>query len=287
MMSWRRIIPSMLMLPLTSLYQKLSPGIRIFMYHRVRPFQEYDQLTVSPERFAEQVKWLSENCHLLRLSEAIEMLRLGTKIPKHAVVVTFDDGYKDNLQFALPILERYNVPACIFLTSDFVKQQKQHTRYPSEKNLHLNLADIKSLKHHPLLEWGSHSISHPSLQQVSEAQMQKEVHESLKLLGQDIDQESWVFCYPSGDYGPRELEALKKSAYCAAVTVSPGVNRASTHRFALKRTEINQKDTPMSLLLKMYGAFDPWHLLLDLRRRKNFAKLAQDKKPHENSVSTH
>jgi peptidoglycan/xylan/chitin deacetylase (PgdA/CDA1 family) len=85
------------------------------MYHRVAQ-EEVDpwSLCVTPDHFAQQMSVVERNTHPLRLGELVSGDRNdGASTP--TVVVTFDDGYVDNLRDAKPILERYDVPATVFV----------------------------------------------------------------------------------------------------------------------------------------------------------------------------
>lgn len=95
------------------------------MYHRVlstpvlQSFPLNQILCVSAERFEEQIRYCSQTCVCLSVETAVNHLIAGT-LPQRSVVVTFDDGYLDFKTNALPILERYQVPAVVFVTTGFV-----------------------------------------------------------------------------------------------------------------------------------------------------------------------
>ena len=92
----------------------------ILFYHRV--LAEPDQLTgekVDEYTFDWHVETLSKNFNVLKLSDAIEQLKSGT-LPERAVCITFDDGYADNYQRALPILNKWQVPATFFVSTGFL-----------------------------------------------------------------------------------------------------------------------------------------------------------------------
>lgn len=91
----------------------------ILMYHRVHA--DPHVLSVSPERFEAQIRFLKEFCHPLSLSELVEALRHGRRLPPRSVVVTFDDGYRDNYTHAFPVLQAYGIPATFFVTSGMIQ----------------------------------------------------------------------------------------------------------------------------------------------------------------------
>src|SRR5262249_54220566 len=97
----------------------------ILMYHRVTelPNDPY-LLAVTPEHFAEQMEVIRRYCIPMRLKELVEALR-ERKVPNRAVVVTFDDGYADNLHEAKPVLEHYEVPATVFVTAGQVGNRRE------------------------------------------------------------------------------------------------------------------------------------------------------------------
>jgi hypothetical protein len=83
------------------------------------------------------------------------------------------------------------------------------------------------------------------------------------------------FCYPSGDFGDREVALVRAAGYRAAVSVAPGVNRSGTSPFALRRTEVTDRDERVDLDAKLTGAYDLAHGWLHLRRRREFEAAAR------------
>ncbi|ABM62321.1 polysaccharide deacetylase [Halorhodospira halophila SL1] len=97
-----------------------QPRLSILIYHRVRPAPDPmrpDDPDV--QRFEEQIAWLRHACHVWPLKEAIRHLYAGT-LPRGSVAITFDDGYADNHDYALPVLLRQGVPATFFIATGFL-----------------------------------------------------------------------------------------------------------------------------------------------------------------------
>ena len=97
-----------------------SPRALILIYHRVAEVcPDPWSLCVRPQHFAEQLEVLRKHARVLRLRELVAAL-LESRLPDQSVVVTFDDGYADNLSQAKPLLERYGIPATCFLTTGWL-----------------------------------------------------------------------------------------------------------------------------------------------------------------------
>ncbi len=131
-----------------------SEKVRILLYHRVldlqreKDFCSLPGIIVSVKMFDEQMKYLSENYNVISLENLVDSLKNNLPFPKKGVVITFDDGWKDNFSFAFPTLKKYNLPATIFLTSGYIGTNK--TFWPeqvisvlkSEKNLKEKLKNL-------------------------------------------------------------------------------------------------------------------------------------------------
>ena len=104
--------------------RRTSTGL-ILLYHRVTDLNSDPwQLCVSPSNFEQQMQMLSETYAPVWLGKLASILE-AKQLPRSAVVVTFDDGYADNLYQALPILEQFDVPATFFLTTGGLNRKRE------------------------------------------------------------------------------------------------------------------------------------------------------------------
>jgi len=96
--------------------KRISPTVQILGYHRVN--DEYDPFfpATPVQSFRQQMQFLAERYRVVSLTEAVERLR-AKDVPANAVVVTFDDGYRDNYLNAFPIMKELSIPATVFLAT--------------------------------------------------------------------------------------------------------------------------------------------------------------------------
>lgn len=136
--------------------------IVVLFYHRVADHRLTDW-TMTREDFRAQVDWLQRHFELLSMDQVHERLRLGRN-SRPAVAITFDDGYADNMDFALPFLAERRIPCMYYVATEFVLNQG---RFPHDQALGLDLApnSVRDLKR--LLRWGidigSHTRTHLDL----------------------------------------------------------------------------------------------------------------------------
>ena len=99
--------------------------VLVIMYHRIGAKKDdWSFETLSPQDFERQIDYFCRNFQVLSLDEIAQYIHQEKSLPEKAVVITFDDGYRDNYLHAYPILKKYNVPAIIFLTSGHIGSDK-------------------------------------------------------------------------------------------------------------------------------------------------------------------
>lgn len=103
----------------------IAPKAVVLLYHRIADAEvDPHQLCVSPRHFAEQLAVLTQRYTPLPLAQCAAAMRQG-RLARHNAVVTFDDGYADNLHAAKPLLERYGVPATLFITTGQIGSSRE------------------------------------------------------------------------------------------------------------------------------------------------------------------
>jgi peptidoglycan/xylan/chitin deacetylase (PgdA/CDA1 family) len=108
----------------SKIHRRRVMPLLILNYHRVLQHEDPFAIdAITTREFETQIKILHKHFQVLSLPEAVQSLK-NDAIDQYSVCITFDDGYQDNFEYAFPILNKYNVPATIFLTTDFINSDK-------------------------------------------------------------------------------------------------------------------------------------------------------------------
>jgi peptidoglycan/xylan/chitin deacetylase (PgdA/CDA1 family) len=210
----------------------------IMAYHRVNPWYKDDALTVSPENFERQIQYLlKRKFKPAAPDEYISNYSLST-IHYPLFLITFDDGYADNLLYALPVMKKYGIAPLIFLTVNYMGTENVFQRYrDKEKDRMLNWEEAREMSAGGDFV-GSHSLSHPHLPRISAENLRTEVEESKKIIEDKTGREVDYFCYPYGDFSEGVIEAVQRAGYRGAF-VTPGAKKSvKKSSYTLSRTGV-------------------------------------------------
>lgn len=227
--------------------------LRVLHYHRISDAP--DSLAVSPARFAQQMHHLAENgWTVLDLVGATEQLQAGT-LPDRAVALTFDDGYRDVVDNALPVLEAHGATATAFVVTGAADGTCTFPWYQEQPEM-IAWADIVALDRCSGLRFEAHSLTHPDLRSLSDQAARAEIVGSKTELEQRLGRAVSAFCYPVGLYGDRERRLVREAGFRVAVSCEPGVNEPSSDLYALRRTQVEHHDSLADFAARLQGAHD-------------------------------
>lgn len=210
-------------------------SVPIFEYHRVENIN--NTYTIKVKAFEKQMKYLhSLNYKSISIKELAQELKKKNPNLKNKMVLTFDDGYVDNLNQAAPIMDKYGYKGTIFVAIKFMA-------WPG----YVTWQDLISLQNKGW-EIGSHSWNHVHLNELNENQLKKEVSDS-KIFIETFIPNTFksvdTFAYPNGNYDEKTIDALEKYGYIAAVTGNRGVNNTKTDLYKLNRINIYQEENEL------------------------------------------
>lgn len=241
-------------------------GLRILGYHRISDAEHV--LSVSPTDFRRQLEAVVETgLDVVRLSDALPLLE--SDLVGRRISITFDDGYRDFLDHALPILRSLGLPATVFVPTGLVGQRA--FAWYADRPAALSWQEIEELVAEGLVDVQAHSRTHPWLPRLSNGQVRDEIVGSKRDLEEHVPYELTSFCFPAGLYSDRELELVREAGYRAAVTTDPGVNPGGLPMYRLRRTLIYWGDSPGIFRAKLAGLLDGHsmaHRLVQHRRAR-------------------
>lgn len=129
-MSKRELAARVLGLPFPSRLRQNRGALRILAYHRIvaRPWDDFpfdeDLISAAPQAFHAQMSWVKRHFEVVSFRDLQQCEVEGRAWPRRALIVTFDDGYRDNFCAAFPILRELNLPATIFLSTGHIGESK-------------------------------------------------------------------------------------------------------------------------------------------------------------------
>ncbi|MBW5425004.1 polysaccharide deacetylase family protein [Streptomyces sp. BG9H] len=217
------------------------------MYHSVAdPSDDPYRITVSPDRLAAQLRWLRSQG--LRGVSMRQLLDAGARGQEHGLVgLTFDDGYRDFVDAAVPLLRSHDCTATLFVLPGRLDGDNAWDPKGPRKPL-LGAAGIRRAAEYGM-EIASHGLTHVDLTRADDQLLHREISDSRAALADLTGTEAQGFCYPYGHVDERVRNAVRDAGYRYACAIDPG---PLSGPFALPRVHIGQNDTAPRLRLKLW-----------------------------------
>ena len=234
----------------------LAPGplairVPILMYHYIRVNPDaHDRmgfaLSVTPADFEAQMSWLARNgYHPITTNDLYSYLSGGRGLPGRPVILTFDDGYADFYNTALPILRSHDFTAVAYVVSGFVGRPG----YMSAGQV--VAADRAGI------EIGSHTVDHANLARQSGAGVRYEVSASKQALERLVGHPVYSFCYPYGGFNSSAAWAVQSAGYRDATTTKFGFVETIAGRYVWGRVRISGGEGLGDFTVAVAGASQP------------------------------
>ncbi len=211
---------------------KNAPHVLVLNYHKVD--ETPISLSVSPADFAAQLRYLLENdFNVININQFYDGLTGQKELPKNAVLITFDDGYKDNYTNAFPILRQLNLPATIFVITDFVGQ-KNYVTWDDLREMAVGGISVES-----------HTKTHNSLTDLTDEALKEELRASKERIKKELAKDADFLAYPTGAYNLHIAGLVKDAGYKAAFTVKYGNADGDSNLYAVERVPIFHTEDTM------------------------------------------
>jgi peptidoglycan/xylan/chitin deacetylase (PgdA/CDA1 family) len=209
------------------------------MYHYIsEPPADADiyrrDLSVTPANFEAQLAWLRNQGYVgITLTDLVYYLALGRSLPDKAVILTFDDGYRDTYTHAFPLLKRYGYVGTFFLV----------TRPIDNGDPAYLTWDMVKTMHQAGMDFEPHGYRHYDLRGKDVDFLVYEIVGAKEAIEARTGQIARFFSYPSGSYDDQTIAVLRSAYFWGAVGVEQGATHTSDDLFELKRVRIRGRHT--------------------------------------------
>jgi len=228
--------------------------VPILTYHRFSELCRSD-ICISESDFGKQMELLHrKGCRTIDFQAFSDYFDYKKPIPKNAVIITVDDGFRSAYDIAYPILKKYGFHASLFVYTNFVSASPSAITWDQ-------LREMKS----DGFEVGSHTLSHCNLLVQNETETPVDYHrrimgelrQSKSIIDKKLAQDTQVLAYPYGNYNPEIIMMSKQAGYRFAVTVKGGSTSFLNAPFVLKRNSVFKPDLDsFQALLKTHESLD-------------------------------
>ncbi len=223
-----------------------SYHIPILGYHRIGAFRSDHVPTISAAAFERQLALLAAlRYRVLSLEQIARIVERGERMPRHSVVITFDDGYVETYTIAWPLLKRHHFSAAVFIT-------------PNEVNTpgFITWEQAAEMSRDGIVI-GSHTLRHSYLPLVPPDRVAEELSESKRVIEERIGRPVKFLSYPVGGFTRQIQQQAQQAGYAAACTTNRVASLNGPDQFALRRIKITERDAIVPLFLaKLSGYYD-------------------------------
>jgi peptidoglycan/xylan/chitin deacetylase (PgdA/CDA1 family) len=229
---------------------RLSTVVPILLYHAVTetPGDQIAPFSVPPAEFERQMDAvLASGRTSVSFGRLMDEESAGvagdagvSRNGERRVVITFDDGYADFADSALPALRSRGLASTLFLTTGWLTGGREVEPGPSDRML--SWSQVPELKEAGV-ELGAHSHSHPQMDTLTRVALREELVRSKHLLEDALGSETDLFAYPHGYNGPRVRRATRDSGYRAGAAVRNALHRPGGDPYAVARLMVSRETT--------------------------------------------
>jgi peptidoglycan/xylan/chitin deacetylase (PgdA/CDA1 family)/glycosyltransferase involved in cell wall biosynthesis len=234
-----------------ALEDQFGRTLPILMYHHVGPLRsDIDRyLTVTPEQFERQIRWLAAHGYVgIRSSDWLRWRKEGTGLPARPVLLTFDDAYEDIAQYALPVLRRHGFSAVVFVVTGQIGGSNAWDQARGCGRFGLMDADQIRFWANQGIEFGAHSRTHPDLTSLTPEECAEEMIASKNELSALLGSPVTSFAYPYGKYNEAARDIAERE-FDLAFSADEGLNHLRNDPHLLRRAYVGPADSMLEFAL--------------------------------------
>lgn len=216
----------------------------ILLYHSIseNPGSLISPFNVRPKTFERHLQIIEEeDLETVTLTELIEAWNNGESAEKK-IVITFDDGYRDFLETALPAMEKRGMTCSLYVTTGFIQGDVRTRVQGQPADRMLDWDQVREISQ-SRIEIGAHSHTHPHLDTLNTSQLLANTRLPKQLLEDKIQLEVKSFAYPHGYCGPRVQRFTREAGYANAAGVRDMFSHAHDDYFNIARLMLRSSDS--------------------------------------------
>lgn len=196
-------------------------------------------LSVPPEQFAAHLdRLLAEGYTTVNLYQVLDALQRGAPLPGKPVVITFDDGYRDNYENAFPLLKERSMQATIFVVTDFMDEERPaYLTWDMAREMMEAGVSIES-----------HGRNHVSLANKDDDYLVWQALGSLETIEYELGMRPRFVSYPAGEYDRRTIDIFQSAHYWGGLTTRQGATLDNQRLFELPRIRVRNTTTSDELI---------------------------------------
>ena len=210
------------------LAQKDGAYVPILVFHSVRPYRATDlkrvrKYIVTPNTLDKELGYLKENGYVsVTFDDLAHRLLFGTSLPPKPLILSFDDGWASQYEYALPLLKKYGFIATFFVFTNAIGV-KNFMRWDQ-------LLDLEEAG----MQIGCHSRSHPLLTRIkSEEALREEIFGAKQIIETHVRKMVTAYDYPFGLYNDHIIDLVKQAGFICARGTAPGIFHTRDELFTL------------------------------------------------------
>lgn len=238
------------------LFEKEVP---ILMYHRLiknADEKKIHTIYLDINEFEKQLKYLKDNSYITITFKDLSKLSKEDRKKKKYIILTFDDGYKDNYDLLFPLLKKYNMKAVIYMVSD-EKYNRWDVEASGEKKFDLMSKDEMLEMHKSgLVEFGGHTLHHPKLDTLTEEEQKYEIEENKIYLEKTLGEKLYSFAYPYGIFNETSKKIVKELGFNYGLATDSGAFYIDDDLYQVRRIGIFSDITMSKFKRRVKGNYN-------------------------------
>ncbi|MFX0205930.1 MAG: polysaccharide deacetylase family protein [Candidatus Hodarchaeota archaeon] len=225
-------------------------GLIVLMYHAIHEgsVSTLYPYSISVNSFEEQIQYLKEVAEFIDPNNLVDFRKNNVRRSKLNILLTFDDGYKNNYSLAFPLLRKCQIPGIIFLTTDFIG--RDYTTF-------LNWSEVKEMEKSGLITFGSHCCRHFNLTALDKEDAILEMKNSKIELEKKLGQAVKFLSYPGGGHNREIMNFAEECGYEASFKDRMHSDRQNNKLHAIGRLSVEQTNEDLYKFIATLAVVKP------------------------------